>query len=471
MDRLVWQTIAFGCLACSNPVTANQAEQAFVDQAKLTSSLYFFHRDRERYDGGQTVGVSVRDRFDLNRLSTSGEYESDLDHTTLQAGFNYQSGYWQQYIGFDFAAYGATDLDYTNEADRNVENEFTFAGKRWGQEKKTEAYSDVSILESAVKLKVLAYDLDIKAGYTQLNVPGVIGVNWSNYPGTYRGIQITHKYQNITTNVAWADEYKAPWYRYTESFYRVNAWEELTEDALIDYIYGVGVTIELDDTGELQFSYGRSENYMHSYHAKYALPLSIADSSKISYLFYGSESDNDGGFILYDGFAWQQGLRFELTNGQWFYRLEAMYTRAEGFGNYLPRLTRGYANSQGSNEFWWDSRSDWNHDREKAVFAGIWYQPSFLEGLKIGVSGAYGWDAVRWFENELDKSAPRGKEHALNFDISYQLSSQYLKGTTISLHYTDYTNEQDELGSWYYPNMFASEHDIKLAVMVPVDFF
>ncbi|WP_343890327.1 OprD family outer membrane porin, partial [Aeromonas salmonicida] len=152
--------------------------------------------------------------------------------------------------------------------------------------------------------------------------------------------------------------------------------------------------------------------------------------------------------------------------GPYGFRIEGLWTKAEGdLGNYLPRLTRGYGNSQGANEIWWDSRSDWNHNNEKALFAGVNRSLDDLVGApgwSVGVSGAYGWDA----ENG-DGTRTDGTEWAANFDVMYTVQDGKLKGTLFKLHYTDYNNEQDDKGSWYYPNMFSSEHDVKFHIIMP----
>ena len=83
-------------------------------------------------------------------------------------------------------------------------------------------------------------------------------------------------------------------------------------------------------------------------------------------------------------------------------------------------------------------------------------------GWAAGISGAYGWDA-----NNGDSSLEGGKEWAANFDVMYTVQDGKLKGTLFKLHYTDYNNEQDDKGSWYYPNMFSSEHDVKFHIIMP----
>ncbi len=42
-------------------------------------------------------------------------------------------------------------------------------------------------------------------------------------------------------------------------------------------------------------------------------------------------------------------------------------------------MTPGWATSNGRMDIWWDGRSDWNANNEKAVMAGVMYD------LKIGI--------------------------------------------------------------------------------------
>lgn len=450
-----------------NPVKTPSLIQAFTEKAELSSSVFLFARDRERYERVQIPNISARDRYDLidrieDRLSG---YQSDLSHTTLQAALTWQTDMEHPWLSYQLSLMGATDLTYDDKATRNVENEFSFAGDKWGQEE-GKADSDIVVMANALTFKFWQQALQITLGNSAHYVPGVIGVNWSNYPGTYQGIQLNYTQDNLKLYAAWSNEYKAPWYRYTQKFYKVNAWEDYNASNEIDYIYGVGLQYQ-KDSYTLETSYGKSQDYLESYFFKIAKSFDVLKSLQLSYLFYGSDSLDKNQFELYQGTAWQQGLRLLGETQNFNFRIEALVNKAEGFGNYIPRLTRGYANSQGNSEFWWDSRSDWNHDGEKAVFAGIWgnpWQEFGLANFTFGISGAYGWNAKRWVDQSRDYQAPLGKEWALNYDLIYTFASGQLKGTKVQLHYTDYNNQQDEKGSWYYPNMFTSEHDIKLNI-------
>lgn len=430
-----------------------QSYEAFVKDSKLTGGLFYFQRDRQRIDG-------------------DGKYATNLSHGTAQAALNFNSGYAWNFIGLDLGGFGAYDLSVDETNPVNQENEFSFAGNTWGNNYKDLAPDNgFSLSNAALKFKFGDSGVTAKGGYTQLYVPGVIGVNWSYQPGTYRGGQIEGNFGGLYLTYAIADEYKAPWYKETQVFSRAKAWmDPFADENVIDYIHGVAARYTFENGTAVTGSFGQSEGYMDSYHFKLAHKFDVLGGLSTSYQFYGSETETytkgTSQIETYDGLAWQQALTAAWNYAQYGFRLEGLWTKAEGAeGNYLPRLTRGYANSQGANEIWWDSRSDWNNNNEKAVFFGVTRSLDDLVGAPgwaVGLSGAYGWDAETG-----DGKLKDGEEWAGNFDVMYTVQDGKLKGTLFKLHYTDYNNKQDELGSWVYPNMFTSERDVKFHIIMP----
>ncbi|MGY3925907.1 OprD family outer membrane porin [Aeromonas simiae] len=427
--------------------------EAFVEDAKLSGGVFYFQRERDRKDG-----------------AGDGQYHSNLSHSTAQLALNFNSGYAWDVVGVDVGGYGAMDLAVDESNPVNEENEFSFWGNSWGgSDGRSE--NGASLTNAALKFKFFDGAVTAKGGLTQLYVPGIIGVNWSYQPGTYRGGQVEGNFGNLYLTYAIADEYKAPWYRDTQKFSRAKAWmDPFADENVIDYIHGLAARYTFENGTAVTAAFGQSEDYMDSYHFKLAHKFDVLGGLNTSYQFYGSKTDDytkDGGEVeTYDGLAWQQAITFGWGAGPYGFRLEGLWTKAEGSeGNYLPRLTRGYGNSQGANEIWWDSRSDWNENNEKAVFFGVTRTLDDLVGAAgwtVGLSGAYGWDA----ENG-DSTIKNGKEWAANFDLMYTVQEGSLKGTLFKLHYTDYNNQQDDKGSWYYPNMFASERDVKFHIIMP----
>ncbi|MFQ1802608.1 OprD family outer membrane porin [Aeromonas veronii] len=426
-----------------------QSYETFVKDSKLTGGLFYFQRDRQRIQGGATG---------------DGKYHSNLSHGTAQAALNFNSGYAWNFIGLDLGGFGAYDLSIDESNGVNEENEFSFIGKKWGDKMDGVAEGGFSLSNAALKFK-LGDSVTAKGGYTQLYVPGVIGVNWSYQPGTYRGGQVEGNFGGLYLTYAIADEYKAPWFKETAGFSKKSMYAGSTafnDENSIDYIHGLAARYTFENGTAVTGSFGQSEGYMDSYHFKLAHKFDVLGGLSTSYQFYGSETDNSD----YNGLAWQQALTASWAMGPYGFRLEGLWTKAEGdLGNYLPRLTTGYANSQGANEIWWDSRSDWNENNEKALFAGVTRSLDDLVGAPgwtVGVSGAYGWDAENGNSTRVD-----GEEWAANFDVMYTVQDGKLKGTLFKLHFTDYNNKQDELGSWYYPNMFTSERDVKFHIIAP----
>ncbi|MBW8192253.1 OprD family outer membrane porin [Neiella marina] len=443
--------------ADSRPSSALEDDfwQQIADKHSFAFQLAHMQRFRERKD----------------ETGASNDYHDDLNHGTSQLVMNFKSGWLHDYVGFNFSAFAAADVTSDDDLPRNIENEFAFAGNKWSRENTHSAENGASISRAVLKLRSAAHHVRLKAGIAPMNVPGIFGVNWSFQPGSYRGVQIKYTPQDWAVTYAWADQYKAPWYKQTQHFSKRNAWDETPAagDNRIDFIHGVAVRYQPEAASyQLQFGYGRAKDYLQAYHFKWSWQLPVEDGLSLSYLFYGTDSDNDTGFDLYQGMAWQQGIRALLNVNRWTFRAELMNNKAEGLGTYLPRMTRGYANSQGSNEFWWDSRSDWNNDGETAVFAGVWYELPQQSGLwQLGASTAYGWGATRWVEQQQDHAASTGEESAWNLDLAYSVRHGMLHGLSMKLHYTHYRNHQDHLGSFYYANMFTSERDVKLTMTIP----
>ena len=57
----------------------------------------------------------------------------------------------------------------------------------------------------------------------------------------------------------------------------------------------------------------------------------------------------------------------------------------------------------------------------------------------------------------------------MNADIIYTVQEGKTKGTIFKLHYTDYNNDIAQSGGWTeYPNIFASEKDVKFHIIMPL---
>ena len=296
-------------------------------------------------------------------------------------------------------------------------------------------------------------------------------------PGTYRGIEAGYSRDfqqagELSFSYMWADEYKAPWHLETDGF------RQADQQTPVDYLHSIGAKYDFKNDFILEAAYGQAEGYVDQYFLKGSYKIDIAGSPlTASYQFYGAEdriSDKNDPNSLYDGLAWLQGLTFGYDTGPATWRLEGTWVKAEGNqGYFLQRMTPTYATSNGRLDIWWDNRSDFNANGEKALYAGVmvdlkkWQLP----GLSVGGSYVYAWDA-RPSTNPVYDQSQRLKESAWSLDAVYTVQDGRAKDTQIKLHYTQYNNHSN-LPSWSggYGNIFQDEKDIKFMVIAPFTVF
>lgn len=169
----------------------------------------------------------------------------------------------------------------------------------------------------------------------------------------------------------WTNEYKAPWHIEMDKFYQND------KKTKVDYLHSLGAKYDFKNDLVLEAAFGQAEGYIDQYFAKASYKFDIAGSPlSTSYQFYGTRDKVSDGSVndIYDGTAWLQALTFGYKVGQVDLRLEGTWVKAEGQqGYFLQRMTPTYASSNGRLDIWWDNRSDFNADGEKAVFFGAMY--------------------------------------------------------------------------------------------------
>ncbi|CAM3745759.1 OprD family outer membrane porin [Parendozoicomonas haliclonae] len=420
---------------------------AFFDDAKVNGGFYVFARQRDRYDMGK------------------GKYTDNLDHTTALTNIDFSSGYINDFIGFDFGIFAAADVYHNKGA--GVDHEFSFVpwadpySPDWSE---TQTDDGTSIYKAAVKLK--AGNSWAKAGYIQPSGPSGLGVNWNFMPGTYQGAQFGTAIDKLTLTYMWANQYKSPWFKDTYKF-------EDNSGNTLDYVHSVGALYSFESGLSVDAAFSQSKDFLDTYHIKLKDNFAVAGGKLyLSYQYYGAEDTRSISDDLkaYDGRAHYQALVSSFSTGPYTFRAEATATKAKGNqGYFVYRTTIPNGSSQGSNEIWWDSRSDWNHDGQKAVFVGAWRDLSDLglTGWRAGASYVYGWDG-KPFEDFADQDVEL-KEEAFNVDVGYTFSEGNLKGSSISVHMTRYNNKsgQDSWEAGGFKNAFQDEKDIKVSLVVP----
>ena len=420
----------------------------FIDDAKLSGNIFYFQRKRVRYD--------------LDK----GRYTNNLDHATAQAGGEIISGFMGGVLGVDFGAFGAYDL--YNEASPDHEMNFFPWRDPWHPDwNAKDADNGGSIYKAHLKAK--AGPAWAKAGYFQPTGPGVLGVNWSLYPGTLQGAEAGVDYGGFSFAAAWADEYKAPWFKDT---YRLRQNDGTTHVAWLwstgaRYTFSKGLLSGL----VLEAAYGESENYLKNAHLKTKHSSKIGqDTLTLGYTLFAMDDSDDSGSVNdnFAGTAFQHFLHTKYEHKLWTFRLEFTYTQApqdnaNNVGYFAYRLISAYGGGNGAYDPWWDSRSDWNHNEEKAIYAGISRSLADLglKGVTAGIGYTHGWDGRAYGYSE------RLNEKALTLDLGYTVPDGRFKDASIKAHYTEYRNSTS-IPSWEgYKNAFQDERDVKLIVSIP----
>lgn len=418
----------------------------FFDDARLDGSLNYFQRKRLRYD-----------------VNTNG-METNLNHATSLANMDFSSGFIADVAGVDFAVFGSMDLWSAGAPDHEMN--FVPWSDPWHPDWSTKKTKDgASIYKAALKLK--GGPFWGKGGYFQPAGPGVLGVNWSVYPGTYRGAELGADFGGLSLATAWVDEYKAPWFDEMYSF------RKRDRESGVDYLWSMGARYTCENNLSFELAYGEAEDYLKNAHLKVGKQDEISETQKLTYgyNFYVMADNDDSGSLNdnFDGMAYQHYLHVQYDTGPWTVKSEFTYTWAamdkpEQLGYFAYRLVNPNGGAKGAYDVWWDARSDWNHHKEKAVFLGVWRDLDDVfpaKGFRAGVSGALGWDG------EAYGLSQHLFEQALNFDFSYTVPEGFFQGASASLHFTEYNNSTD-LPSWSgFNNAFQDERDVKIFISIP----
>ena len=418
----------------------------FWRDAVLSGAFYYFQRYRDRYD--------VSDEH----------YHVNLSHASPQAAAEFSSGYLGGFVGLDVGAFGVVDL-YNHGAPDHEMNFFPWRDPWHPDWSATDADNGASVYKANIKFKV--GPAWARAGYFQPSGPGVLGVNWSFLPGTYQGAEMGADIGNLALAGAWANEYKAPWFKDTYRF-RQNDGE-----TMVDWVWSLGARYNFEKAS-VEAAYGESQNYLTNAHIKLCYNTDWDEGKQSLYLtaqtYFMTDSASSGPNDNFDGLALHQFLAAHYNYDAWRFRLEFLYTRAptnnsDNVGYFAYRLVSRYGGANGAYEPWWDNRSDWNHDEEKAIFAAIGRDLSDIiaPGWYIGTGYAIGWDGQAYgVSGHL-------KEQAWNADLVYTFQEGWLQGAMVKLHYTWYDNMTD-FPSWEpYQNAFQSEHDIKFSIVIPFE--
>lgn len=436
------------------PATTHAA--GFIDDSLLTGTLYYWQRHRERKDM----------RPDSQHY---GQYQTNLHHGTATARLDYQSGFIDDFIGIDIGGFASIDLF---EGSTAHPNEISFShGRDMWSDTGTGDENGMDLYLAALKMRADNYWM--RAGYIQPTGQGLLDTQWGFLPGTYQGVEAGTRYDlgtfgTFSTSYMWTNKYKAPWYREMYEF------REIDGKTKIPYLHSLGGKFDFNKAWRWELAFGQSHNYLDKYFTRLSWNTENSGHQfRTSWQFYGSH-DRTPNNDIYDGFAWQQGITADYRYSRWNFRLEGTWVNAPGKqGYYTVAATPRYPNSAGRIDMWWDARSDYNADGEKALFFSTMVDLGdvIYSGVSAGVSWAWGWDGKPakggdWSQNQ------RLTETAWNLDLTWQVPEGWAKDTLFKLHYTQYNNHSNNPDwSGGYANVFQDEKDIKFMMIAPFSIF
>lgn len=431
----------------------------FIDDSTLTGGLYYWQRERDRKD------------------VTEDKYKTNLSHSTWNGNLDFSSGYAADLFGVDLALFTAIEMAENGDSAHPNEIAFSSSNKAYDEDWSGDK-SGVSLYKAAAKFKY--GPVWARAGYIQPSGQTLLAPHWSFMPGTYQGAEAgaSADYGEaglLSFSYMWSNAYKAPWHLEMDKFYQND------KATRVDYLHSLGAKYDFKNNFILEAAFGQAQGYIDQYFAKASYKFDIAGSPlAASYQFYGARdkvSDGSGNDI-YDATAWLQALTFGYRMGPVDIRLEGTWVKADGQqGYFLQRMTPTYASSNGRLDIWWDNRSDFNANGEKALFVGAMYDLTHLKlaGWSVGASYAYAWDAKPSSAPTLDgyyDPAYRLKESAYSLDAIYTFVEGRAKGATFKLHFTQYDNHSaiPSYGGGY-GNIFQDERDVKFMFIAPFTLF
>ncbi len=430
--------------------------EGFIDDSTLTGGVYYWQRQRDRKD------------------VETGEFKTNLSHATWNANLDFSSGYAADMFGIDVAAFTAIEMAESSESGHPNEIAFSSRNRTYDEDYSGDK-SGISLYKAAGKFKY--GPVWARAGYIQPSGQTLLAPHWSFMPGTYQGAEAGANFDYgdsgaLSFSYMWTNRYKAPWHIEMDDF------RQNDRKTGVSYLHSLGAKYDFKNNLVLEAAFGQAQGYVNQYFTKASYKFDVAGNPMTtSYQFYGAEDrigDNNNPNSIYDGLAWLQALTFGYTTGQFNWRLEGTMVKAEGNqGFFLQRMTPTYASSNGRLDIWWDNRSDFNANGEKAVYGGVMYDLSNwnIPGMAVGASYVYAWDA-KPSTNPIYDQSQRLRESAYSLDAMYTMQEGRAKGTLFKLHFTQYDNHSD-IPSWGggYGNIFQDEKDVKFIVIAPFTIF
>ena len=193
----------------------------------------------------------------------------------------------------------------------------------------------------------------------------------------------------------------------------------------VPWLWSAGARYAFEGGLTLELGCGASKNHLRNAHFKGSYrtgggagPLTVGYHA---YFMDDSDDSGKGENDNFDGLASLHYLFGKYEAPPWTFRLEGTYARApmsgpQSQGQFSYRLTDRNGSSSGAFDVWWDARSDWNADNEKAAYFGAMRTLDDLLPIAGFSAGAGTGAGLRrqglWYGGAL-------KEWAFTFDLAY----------------------------------------------------
>nr|WP_154325552.1 OprD family outer membrane porin [Pantoea sp. 201603H] len=248
-------------------------------------------------------------------------------HNAWGQGFSadYQSGYFLDVIGFDFAYYSAVKLgasDYFNS--RGV----LYSHGAGNSKSNAEGYSKFGQRNIKLNYNFLDTQLNARWGWQMLKNYGVISTSNRLSPTTYSGISGSVSYGQVTVRGAWIEnsmDRNSP----DKKQFRTNTGKD------ISYLTSGEILWKSDDI-DVQYAYGESKNYLQ----RHQLFTQFRPDSrlKIGAQIYGTHAQ--------DAYRTMPASKRDFDNNAWHFAMDTTW-KAERWSS---KLGIGYTDAKKTNE-------------------------------------------------------------------------------------------------------------------------
>lgn len=331
----------------------------------------------------------------------------------------YDSGYAWDFVGF-YIAGSVYEGGGKGQSETLKYNIYT---------NKDKGYSAMTGAAMKAKLNLMdGITLKIKGGYLPIN-SGMIGSDGEFMQDSYRGIDARVSIIDaIHITYTWVDQFKNSWddgFRNTTNKWHQDRWSY--DDARrISYVHSAGLRFLMDD-GVLDFALGEALKYRRGAQVLMFAPVKLSETSRLELVAYA---------------MWAKNVKklsgFESPEDEYHYSGSIGY-----ISKYSElKVAYGYTIAHDSNEMNFrltpkgnsDSRSFSRVEAQLDDF--VWHKEMVFkgtighdighyigaEGIKITVSGNYGWNINNPGKSKL------GRAWEVDYSISYKPRQGMLKG-------------------------------------------